>query len=76
MIKSAIQILVGGHVVAAGIATYAGNESWYSNVLMPTAHLLGVETSHWLAVKAAKYKLVPRNTYEDPPSLVSLLGLD
>jgi len=73
MVKSAIQVIVGGHLVAAGIATYTGNDSWYGNVVMPVARLFGVEASHWLAIKAAKYRLVPMNKYKDPPSLVSLL---
>lgn len=63
--RSAVQILVGGHLVAAGLATYMGNETWYSKCLMPCLRLIGPETAHWLAVKAAKYKLVPYIKQDD-----------
>lgn len=48
-----------------------GNEKWYSNFLMPCIRLFGAETAHWLAIKAAKYKLVPHIENQDNPSLVS-----
>ena len=68
--KSALQIIAGGHVVAAGIATAIGNETWYRSFLMPCLQLFGAETAHWVAVKAAKYKLVPAVVKEDLAVLV------
>ena len=45
--------------MAAGIATYIGNEKWYEHVVMPTFRLLNPETAHWLALKCAKYGIIP-----------------
>lgn len=62
-------VVVGGTLVFAGIETVCGNEKFYREVLMPSVHVLDAETAHRLAVKAAKYKLVPRPRKPDPPSL-------
>ncbi|KAK2181609.1 hypothetical protein NP493_389g02010 [Ridgeia piscesae] len=59
-IKSGLQIVIGGHLVAAGIATYIGNEKWYQHVVMPTLRLLQPETAHSLAVKCAKHGIIPQ----------------
>ena len=34
-IATTLQILLGGQVVAAGIATYIGNDKWFKDGLMP-----------------------------------------
>jgi len=68
---SAIQVIVGGHVFAAGLATYFGNETWYEKYLMPAVlRLTSPETGHRLAVKAAHYGLMPRVKPASHPELV------
>ena len=57
--------------MAAGLATYWGDETWYRRVVMPIAQLFGAENAHWLAVKAAKHKLVPA-AKPDYPSMVCI----
>lgn len=68
-LKSALQLIIGGHVVTAGFATFWGNEKWYRDYLMPAMQLLGPERAHWFAVKVAKYGLVPHLPKEDHPIL-------
>ena len=60
-------------MVAFGFATYIGDEKWYRYAIMPAAQLLGGETSHVMAVKGAKYGLVPRMKSRDTPSLVCVI---
>ncbi|KAL5021787.1 hypothetical protein ScPMuIL_000942 [Solemya velum] len=63
-------IVIGGGTVFYGIyAVYSGNEKMYTNVVMPVVKLLDAETAHNFAVKAAKYKLVPRPRVPDPACL-------
>lgn len=71
---TAVQIVVGGHVFASGLATYFGNETWYEKYLMPAIfRLTGPETGHRLAVKAAHYGLLPRAKSVSHPELVSVV---
>jgi len=70
---TAVQIIVGGHVFAAGLATYFGNETWYKKYLMPALlRLTDPETGHRLAVKAARYGLMPRIKLASHPELVCI----
>ena len=70
-LASAIQVIVGGHVFAAGLATYFGNETWYEKFLMPALfRLTSSETGHRLAVMAAHYGLMPRVKTVCHPELV------
>ncbi|XP_033732369.1 dihydroorotate dehydrogenase (quinone), mitochondrial-like [Pecten maximus] len=62
-------VMVGGTIAFVGIETLSGGEKFYRQVLMPSLHVLDAETAHRLAVKAAKYKMVPRQWKPDPPSL-------
>jgi len=72
---SAIQVIVGGHVFAAGLATYFGNETWYEKYLMPALlRLTSPETGHRLAVKVAHYGLMPRVKPASHPELVYMHG--
>lgn len=66
-------MVVGGQLVAFGYCAYKGDERFYSKMLMPAMRLLDAETAHWLAVKAAKYRLVPRLNKKEYPSLVNSL---
>jgi len=70
---SAIQVIIGGHIFAAGIATYYGNETWYNKFLMPCFRwMFDAETGHQLAVKMAQYGLMPRVKTVTHSELVSL----
>jgi hypothetical protein len=65
-------VLIGGHVFAAGLATYFGNETWYSKYLMPGLRwVFSPETAHRLAVKAAQYGMMPRVKCVNHPELVN-----
>lgn len=55
------------------VGTYlflSNDEKFFRNVLMPGARLLDAETSHELAVRACKLKLIPWVDYRDPESMV------
>ncbi|ETV71768.1 dihydroorotate dehydrogenase (fumarate) [Aphanomyces astaci] len=69
-------ILLGA--TALGLYTFRQSflTTFMDPVLMPLLRLLGPETSHVLAVQAAKYGWSVKDTVPDDPSLhVSLLGL-
>ncbi|ESN99829.1 hypothetical protein HELRODRAFT_101454 [Helobdella robusta] len=73
-LKSAIQVFVGGHIVAASMATYWGNDAWYRNVIMPIIHAtMDGEKAHKTAIWFAKHGLVPRVKVVDHPELKSNL---
>ena len=55
-----------------GIQLYEGNEKFYRQFVMPCFRVFDAETSHRLAVKAAKYKLVPKPKKPPHPVLVSV----
>ncbi|XP_042209309.1 dihydroorotate dehydrogenase (quinone), mitochondrial-like isoform X2 [Homarus americanus] len=57
-ITDIFKVAVGGGVVFAGINVYFKNEKFYDTWIMPVFSLLDPETSHTLAVTAAKYNLV------------------
>lgn len=68
---SAVKVIVGGHIVAAGLATYWGQDGWYRKYLMPALRCVtDGETAHVLAVKAAKHGLMPRLKLLDHPEMV------
>ncbi|XP_069124099.1 dihydroorotate dehydrogenase (quinone), mitochondrial-like isoform X2 [Argopecten irradians] len=62
-------MVIGGSLTFVGIETISGGEKFYREVIMPSFRVLDAETAHKLAVKAAKYKMVPRQWKPDPPSL-------
>ena len=70
-LKDMAIIIPGAIVTFAGVCVYEGNEKFYREYVMPAFHMFGAETAHKMAVKAAKYGLVPRQRKPDPPSLVS-----
>ncbi|XP_063439930.1 dihydroorotate dehydrogenase (quinone), mitochondrial-like isoform X2 [Mytilus trossulus] len=55
----------------AGHQIYKGNEKFYKEYVMPFFQLFDAETSHKMAVKAAKYKLVPKSKITPHPVLAS-----
>ncbi|XP_060078303.1 dihydroorotate dehydrogenase (quinone), mitochondrial-like [Ylistrum balloti] len=62
-------MMIGGTLAFTGFETISGGEKFYKEVLMPSLQMLDAETAHRFAVKAAKYKMVPRQWTPDPPSL-------
>ena len=67
-------IVTGGVVAFVGLELFTGNEKFYRNIVMPsTFRLMNAENGHRLAVKLAKYKLVPRDRKPDPITLVSMV---
>uniref|UniRef100_A0AAU8BEW5 Dihydroorotate dehydrogenase (quinone), mitochondrial n=1 Tax=Pinctada fucata TaxID=50426 RepID=A0AAU8BEW5_PINFU len=68
-LKDMAIIIPGAIATFAGVCIYEGNEKFYREYVMPAFHLFGAETAHKLAIKAAKYGLVPRQRKADPPSL-------
>ncbi|XP_071175973.1 dihydroorotate dehydrogenase (quinone), mitochondrial-like isoform X2 [Mytilus edulis] len=71
LLKDAFFITTGGTVMFAGHQIYKGNEKFYNEYVMPFFHLFDAETSHKMAVKAAKYKLVPKSKITPHPVLAS-----
>ncbi|CAG2203835.1 DHODH [Mytilus edulis] len=71
LLKDAFFITTGGTVMFAGHQIYKGNEKFYKEYVMPFFHLFDAETSHKMAVKAAKYKLVPKSKITPHPVLAS-----
>uniref|UniRef100_A0ABM0MPX8 Dihydroorotate dehydrogenase (Quinone), mitochondrial-like n=1 Tax=Saccoglossus kowalevskii TaxID=10224 RepID=A0ABM0MPX8_SACKO len=58
----------------AGICTYAGQERFYREILMPTVRtVMDADRAHVFAVKMAACGLVPRNNYTDPSLLSTKL---
>ena len=70
-IKSAIVIVTTGTAIFTGHSMWSGNDRFYQQFVMPTVQMLDGETAHKVAVKAAKYKLVPKCTHQNPSILVS-----
>ncbi|XP_063439932.1 dihydroorotate dehydrogenase (quinone), mitochondrial-like isoform X3 [Mytilus trossulus] len=71
LLKDAFFITTGGTVMFAGHQIYKGNEKFYKEYVMPFFQLFDAETSHKMAVKAAKYKLVPKSKITPHPVLAS-----
>ena len=72
-LKSTLQVVLGGHVVAAGMATFYGNDSWYKNVVMPCIQLFfDGENSHNMAVWLAKHGVLPHVKVPEFKELVRL----
>ena len=70
LIKDALIVCTGGTVLFAGASVYQGQEKFYRQCVMPFFQLFDAETSHKMAVKAAKYKLVPKPRKPIHPILV------
>ena len=68
-LSSLASVCTGGAVVFAGFNIYKGNEAFYEDFIVPLSHHLNPETAHNIAVKAAKYNLVPPSHFTDPDSL-------
>ena len=73
-LRSAANVLAGGAAMFIGFQIYTGNEKFYRQFVIPPMQLLSAERAHVLAVKCAAWGLVPKTTYQDPPSLVSWIS--
>ncbi|KAE9548576.1 hypothetical protein FO519_008213 [Halicephalobus sp. NKZ332] len=60
MWKSAVKVILGGGIVYVGAELYCGSESFYRTILPVTRKYFDGEQSHEIAVKMAKYGLLPR----------------
>lgn len=69
-LKDAVKVISSGSLLFASYLTVVGDERFYANQLMPLLQrIVGAETAHVLAVKMISLGVVPRNRYQDPPSL-------
>lgn len=68
-------VCTGGAVVFAGYNVFKGNEQFYDDFIIPLTHRLNPETAHNLAVRAAKYNLIPPSRFTDPDSLVNVFWM-
>ncbi|KAG8235324.1 hypothetical protein J437_LFUL003607, partial [Ladona fulva] len=72
ILKKAVSLVLvssGGFGVFSALNIYNENEQFYKNIVMPVVHRFNPETSHKLAVMAAKYGVIPKTKYKDPPTL-------
>ena len=69
-------MLAGGAALFIGYQIYTGNEKFYRQFVIPPMQLLSAERAHVLAVKCAAWGLVPKTTYQDPPTLVSCVSFE
>lgn len=74
-LKSLAKVSTCGGLLFGAILYHRNDEKFFSNFAMPlTRLLLDAEAAHNLAVFACKHHyLLPKNSYEDPKSLVSFL---
>ncbi|XP_013394866.1 dihydroorotate dehydrogenase (quinone), mitochondrial [Lingula anatina] len=71
-IKSAAIIVGGSTAIFWATLVWSGNERFYRERFMPfIQRVFGAETAHNLAIKAAKYGLVPKSKYADTPRLAT-----
>ncbi|KAL3860217.1 hypothetical protein ACJMK2_010373 [Sinanodonta woodiana] len=68
-LKDTVIIASAGTLCFVSYSIYEGNEKFYRQFVMPAIHMLDAETSHKLAVKAAKYKLIVKSKEPDPEIL-------
>lgn len=61
----------GSLVLFSSLNIYQNNQNFYNSILLPVLFKFDAETAHNIAIWAAKYKLVPKSHYKDPPQLSS-----
>jgi hypothetical protein len=70
-IKSMAVVGSCSSLIFGGYCYQTNDEKFFSNFLMPmTRLLLDAESAHKLAIFACKYNLLPKNSYQDPKTLV------
>ena len=72
-LKQSIIVAIGGSITFCGINLYCGSERFYQEVIPPIMSLLPPETAHRVAVKAARFGIVPKPKYIDSPLLVGII---
>ncbi|XP_012267538.2 dihydroorotate dehydrogenase (quinone), mitochondrial-like [Athalia rosae] len=65
-IQAFIRVTGGGLVIFSGVNICTGNEKFYDNVVMPLVRFIDPETSHNIAIAAAKFGFISNGTYHDP----------
>lgn len=72
-LASLAAVSTGSFALFSSINIYQNNENFYNNVLLPILFKFDAETAHNIAMLAAKYKLLPKSSYVDPPQLSAQL---
>lgn len=68
--KSLLVVSGIGTTFIGGYSYYKNDEKFFDTFFMPTMRLFDAERAHELAVMACKWKILPRNSYDDPNPLV------
>lgn len=69
-LKSIVVVTTASSVLFGGYCYYTNNEKFFNHFLMPILRLMPAEQAHEAAVKTFKWKILPKNDYQDPESLV------
>jgi hypothetical protein len=74
-VKSFVAVTGSSSLIFGGLLYHQNDEKFFENFLMPLMRLtLKPESQIKLGIFLCKYKLLPKNNYKDPPSLVSALN--
>lgn len=68
-LKSLLTVTSSAAALFGGICIYQGNEKFYKEIAMPLVQYIDPEIAHNIAVKALKWRFVPKQKLEDPVSL-------
>lgn len=68
-LRSLVYVTVSGCAAFAGICIWKGDEKFYKKFVLPIVHLLDAERAHHLAVLCSEWRILPKSSYVDPPSL-------
>nr|SVE85583.1 EOG090X08P9 [Daphnia pulicaria] len=68
-----VTVTLGGTATFASLCIWNGNESFFSDYVMPFTRRLDPETSHKLAVFAMKHCLIKKQVKPDPESIATRL---
>ncbi|XP_046387501.1 dihydroorotate dehydrogenase (quinone), mitochondrial [Ischnura elegans] len=68
-VSSAVLVSCGGFGFFTALSVYKENEQFYRNVIMPAVRKLDPETSHNIAIMAAKYRIFPKTKFVDGSNL-------
>lgn len=70
-IKSMVTVTSCSGLIFGGICYYRNDEGFFDKIAMPLTRLiLDAESAHRMAVLACKWNILPKNSYEDPKTLV------
>ncbi|XP_067001996.2 dihydroorotate dehydrogenase (quinone), mitochondrial isoform X3 [Anabrus simplex] len=68
-LKSTLLVCSGGLSVFSALSIYNGSEPFHEKFVLPLVHKLDPETSHNIALTAAKFGLIGQSKFKDPDSL-------